>query len=284
MFKCINCKREFKYSQGLAGHLGSNHECKKAKELYYENYLKENGDEIKKLYIEGYSPRELIVKFPIEKYSKPNDYHGFDIIYEYLKRENVYQKYEERYSNSKFVKRKLQNTQKTSIENWGVDNPSKNEEIKNKKVKDKENPFATYQFQILKYIKGQCIHPDENSRFEEYRRKINKITNKNKKKLEEIYDGICYYSGIKITRSKKADCNMLTIASIDHKISVLRGFEKNIPPEEIGDIKNLCWCAKIVNSIKGTRTEAEFANDGCLKRIAKISDFLNKKTEGTNED
>ena len=43
--------------------------------------------------------------------------------------------------------------------------------------------------------------------------------------------------------------------SLDHKVSILYGFENGIPPEEISDLKNLCITKRSLNSSKGFKTE-----------------------------
>lgn len=50
--------------------------------------------------------------------------------------------------------------------------------------------------------------------------------------------------------------------TVDHKVSVIRGFKDDIDPKIIGGIGNLCVCSQRVNSRKSYRTMVEFQKEG----------------------
>lgn len=66
---------------------------------------------------------------------------------------------------------------------------------------------------------------------------------KNKLKIPQT----CYYTNIPFDMSKY---NGDWYPSIDHKTSILFGFLNNISPDDIASEKNLCYCARLVNSVK----------------------------------
>lgn len=94
--------------------------------------------------------------------------------------------------------------------------------------------------------------------WEIYRKLVRKITNRNRNKLIEDWDGLDYYDGEYIKENfdiKHTDCDFPTL---DHKISIIYGFNNNIPAEEIGEISNLCMTKRGINSSKSFLTEEDY--------------------------
>lgn len=82
--------------------------------------------------------------------------------------------------------------------------------------------------------------------------------NSNKKKLIEEWNGFDYYDGEYIKENFDVKHTDYDFPTIDHKISIIYGFKNNIPPEEIGDLSNLCMTKKGINSSKSFLTEENY--------------------------
>jgi hypothetical protein len=124
--------------------------------------------------------------------------------------------------------------------------PMRNIEIKNKIIKKGK---------ITKIERGLSIPDEQLTEWELYRRIVRNITNRNKKKLMENWDGFDYYDGEYIKDNFNIKHTDYDFPTMDHKISIIYGFKNNIPPEDIGDISNLCITKKGINSSKSFLTE-----------------------------
>ena len=117
-----------------------------------------------------------------------------------------------------------------------------------------------------KVQKGIWIADDMLDNFSLYRRLVKKETNKWKSKLFDSWDGLDYYTGIKLITNDEFRITHSNIhvnrnklqPTIDHKISVYNGFINNIDPSIIGDINNLCVCSKTINSTKNRLSEKQY--------------------------
>jgi hypothetical protein len=133
----------------------------------------------------------------------------------------------------------------TCIERYGVDNVIKVDFIVSKMIE-------------TNILRGNYISDELLSEFYVYKKMVRKITNRNKNKLVENWDGYDYYDGEYIKDNfslKHIDVNYPTI---DHKISIFYGFMNDILFEEIGNINNLCFTKRSINSSKGRKIEKEF--------------------------
>jgi hypothetical protein len=133
----------------------------------------------------------------------------------------------------------------TCLERYGVENVSQVEHIYDKIIKSKVD-------------NGQIIPIESISKWEIYKRKVKKITNKNKSNLYENWDGIDYYDGENILKYLSLSHSNRNYPTIDHKISLYFGFANNISPEIIGSIDNLCLTKRYINCMKGKLIEEEF--------------------------
>lgn len=164
------------------------------------------------------------------------------------------------------------------IKNYGVDNPFKSEEVQIKALTNKiqkygngcniekyketclkkygvDNFNKTRKFRKYMESIGKWVSLKTLTKFEKYRRAVNKETRKNKKNLFALWNGLCYYTNKKlITLNEWREMNNNLSPSrnslhptIDHKISIVHGFVNSISPEIIGGLDNLCICARYVN-------------------------------------
>lgn len=99
--------------------------------------------------------------------------------------------------------------------------------------------------------------------YKSYRRVVDNFTNQNKKTLFENWNGFDYYDGEFIRIYLDLDSNDQKYPSIDHKISVLYGYNNNIPPEKIANFENLCMTKRKNNSLKSSLNELDY-----LKKIS----------------
>lgn len=102
------------------------------------------------------------------------------------------------------------------------------------------------------------------SDWEIYRKLVRKITNRNRKKLIEDWNGLDYYDGENIKENFDMKHTDYGYPTVDHKISIIYGFKNGISPEEIGDISNLCITKKGINSSKSFLTEEDYNRKGQL--------------------
>jgi hypothetical protein len=210
---------------------------------------------------------------------------------------NSFQKFTQNYNRSKSYNCKSCNNitlKKTFLKEFGVDNPSKLEDINNKRkstclekygneyaiscdmVKSKINDTMIERYgghqsrnkeimnkiiknsKITKIERGLIIPDHKLSEWELYRRNVRRITENNKNRLFESWNGIDYYDGEYIKDNFNLEHINISYPTIDHKISVIHGFKNNIPFEIIGDIKNLCITKRGNNSSKSGLTEDEY--------------------------
>ena len=154
----------------------------------------------------------------------------------------------------------------TNLKNWGVENVFQSEKIK-EKIKQTcldrygvENVFQSVE--IIEKIRKTNIEnghwSDNINEFEKYRNKVDGLTRKVKRELLESWDGYDFYDKEYIRDSFDLNCNSPNYPTIDHKDSVLYGYLNGISPEEISKIDNLCITKLGINSSKGHECHEEF--------------------------
>ena len=148
--------------------------------------------------------------------------------------------------NSEYSKEK---TKKTTFERYGVDHPMKSSEFKFKGVKKSNN---------TKIKRGLIICEEELTNWHLYRKKVRRLTERNRKVLFENWNGIDFYDGELIIDNFIYRHTDTRFPTIDHKISILYGFQNNLEPEIIAGIDNLCITKKSNNSSKSFLTEKDF--------------------------
>lgn len=154
---------------------------------------------------------------------------------------------------------------KISESRIGDKNPAKKTEVK-EKIRNtvnnlyKENPEYKEKISksLLKYFSENKNPLEKIDAFKEYRRIVDNLTSRNKKKLYEEWNGYDYYDGEYIMCNLSIHFNNDNYPSIDHKISVYNGFIENIDAKIVGDITNLCITKRKNNSKKGILNEEQF--------------------------
>jgi hypothetical protein len=183
---------------------------------------------------------------------------------------------------------------KTFIEKYGVDNPSKLDHINEKRKKSclekynseyainsdlvknkikeillkKYNGHQTYNKEILKNIikksiitkikRNLIVDPKELNDWDLYKRIVRRLTEQNRKKIFDEWDGLDYYDNEYIKENFKLKHIDPNYPTLDHKISVIYGFNNCILPSVISDIDNLCITKKFINSKKSYKNEHDF--------------------------
>ena len=149
-----------------------------------------------------------------------------------------------------FKSKEVQDIIKTILlEKYGVDNIFKNEEIiKIIKIKSEKTRIE----------KGLQTSTNDKTKYQKYRNKISNLTNKNKIKLFEKWDGLDFYDKSYIKENLHLHYNDDKYPTIDHKISVLYGFLNKISAKKISALENLCITKRSINSKKGAKCHQEF--------------------------
>jgi len=156
------------------------------------------------------------------------------------------------------------NNRNTTIKNrYGVDNVFKLPAIKDKAKETIYKKYGVYNIAYSNYkrvvmvAQGHWLPKEARSDFANYKLAVQQETRRWARVLVEdwmLFMGVCYYTREKL----HLDQGRGKQPSIDHKISVLYGYQNNIPPENIGHVDNLCVCSVSINAIKNYRTEEEF--------------------------
>jgi hypothetical protein len=167
----------------------------------------------------------------------------------------------------------------TLLEKFGVDSFSKTSEFKhiiqNKKTeivqKIKNTCLEKYGVEWISYIdefiqksietrkkSGNIIPPEKLTEFQIYKKQVRTITNRNKKRLFEEWNGCDYYDGEFIQGYFAYSSKHRLYPTIDHKISCLYGFLNDISVEIVGDLSNLCITKKFINCAKRELVEEVF--------------------------
>lgn len=178
----------------------------------------------------------------------------------------------ENVSYSDIIKNKKK---QTNLKNWGVENVFQSEIIKDK---SKQTNLKKYGFlhpnqsQIIKdktlykrLKSGNIINPVYHTEYSLYRKNVLMITRKFKKELFEKWNGLDYYDNEYIKDYLKLSSNDKKYPTIDHKISILEGFNKKIDFKIIGDISNLCLTKRKINSSKNSKCHIIFIKENNFK-------------------
>lgn len=132
----------------------------------------------------------------------------------------------------------------TNIEKYGCEYPMQNDDIKNLSLRNR--------LLIDKPLKSI------NLEYETYKNDVRRLTNRNKNKLFEKWDGYDFYDGEYIKNYQNLDSNDRKYPTVDHKISKYHGYLNKIQPEIISNIDNLCITKRTINSHKNFKTEEQF--------------------------
>jgi hypothetical protein len=258
MPSCPHCNKSFAAQKSL-----SSHRCKESK-AYKIAMLQQNKEEIIELFVEKYwSVQDIAGKFGTTHLSIAN----------FLKSNGI------EYDRDVILSRRVYavaRSKETFIKKYGVDNPSKNSDIKDKVKTTCINKYGStnggwsIDSQVKHFIMGKTPDPNNKEDYDAYVDKVSRLTKINRKSVP--YSGWCYYSGAEVNLGKH--WNHPFRATLDHKIPVLIGFAQGIPPEQIASINNLVWCCKLLNVYKGSMTEEQFKNSGIIERFMQYESYL----------
>jgi hypothetical protein len=166
----------------------------------------------------------------------------------------------------------LERTKKTNNDLYGVDHPMKSKIIRDKLTKTfiekygVEHPMKIKEFALKagesslksKIKKGISVDRSDITKWINYNRMVRKLTHRNKKELFEKWNGFDYYDNEYILDYLLFEYTHENYPCVDHKISILYGFQNNIPIEEISDINNLCVTKRSINSKKKSSNAEDF--------------------------
>ena len=160
-------------------------------------------------------------------------------------------------SSSQIIKNKKK---ETNLKNWGVENVFQNEEIKNKnrkKIFDKYGDYYTRtqeyrdKSELTRKKKNSKIFDEEKIDFKKYKRLVRSYTRMSRKKLFENWDGLDFYDSENLNENFIFNpAKSSKYPTIDHKISIFKGFKNMINLDIIGGIDNLCITKRSNNSSK----------------------------------
>ena len=167
---------------------------------------------------------------------------------------------DENYCNSDKIKKTIfdkyggydyqqRQTKRAVLEEYGVD-----------------NFFKTEQFREAMEDEGKWVSLDLLSKFEKYRREVNKETRKWREELFLKWDGRDFYNGDKLITYKEWKrinpeihvSNNKLQPTVDHKVSIVYGFNNSIDAKVIGNIDNLCICSRDTNVRKNYKTNRQY--------------------------
>ena len=152
----------------------------------------------------------------------------------------------------------------TFLTKYGVDNVAKLDSMKDhlREINKQNKDVWQGKCELLMWVRGRGVHPKDKINFKEYKALCLSMTNNNKSKM--IDTSSCFYTNIKFNDRKYNSWNS---KSIDHKISILGGFQLGMTPDEIGDVNNLVYCLRLVNSVKRELSSEEFVSSGMIEKI-----------------
>jgi len=179
-------------------------------------------------------------KYICEK-CRHNDFLNYNTTKKELMKVNRLKSTQEKYGvdnvfQLEYVKDKMK---ETFIINYGFDHYSKNDEYKEKQ-------------KHIRIKNGTQIPDDKMSEFDKYKKKVHYHTRKYLKILYETWNGLDYYDNENILENKKLHFNDDNYPTVDHKISIKKGFQNNIEASKIGNLDNLCITKRYYNLSKGS--------------------------------
>ncbi len=120
---------------------------------------------------------------------------------------------------------------------------------------------------------GHWVAKEHTASFKAYRREVMLRAKKDRDKILHA-DSVCYYTGLKLVsmvefRKTHPGAHYRSnplLPSVDHKISILRGFLDGLSIDDISNLSNLCPCALAVNREKNNKNENEYQySDGNVR-------------------
>lgn len=208
-------------------------------------------DQREKTNIERYGAKNVLSK-GTEKYHKRNktvkEKYGVDNVFqipEIIEKITSDELYLERYNM-----RRKELISKNSKKYWNSLTKEKRREIL-------KNFFSKETFDKIRETKiktGSFLSDDKLTDFQKYRNKCRRLTKLNINTLIDSWDGFDFYDNEFILLNFNLSHTDPNYPTIDHKISIFEGFNRNIDPKDICDINNLCMTKRTINSSKGVKS------------------------------
>ena len=186
------------------------------------------------------STQDKIRQTNLEKYGF--EYTAFNIQIQEKTKQTCLKKYGTEYPLQN--KEIIEKSKKSCIERYGVDNILKCKDIQ-QKIK---NTLVS---------KGLIISTTD---FELYKNDVRRITRMNSEELFNNWNGLDYYTDECIKENFSLNSNSKNYPTIDHRFSIVYGFNNKIDANIIGSIDNLCITTRSNNSKKSSKIEKDFKN------------------------
>ena len=148
----------------------------------------------------------------------------------------------------------------TTYKNYGVDHTFQSDINKEKRVNSMFEKYGVFHNSQLDSYKKMRMKDalEYNLEYRKYRNHVRRVTKISKIKLFENWNGYDYYDNEYIKENLNLNWFDGLYPSVDHKNSVIYGYINNITPEILGDIDNLCITKRCINSSKNKKIENEF--------------------------
>jgi hypothetical protein len=227
---------------------GSKHkrDCKVLQKIRNDFYY-EKEQEIIDHYKTHYSITKIIRDFTVNG----RDFLQRDKIEKILKDAGIY----EGMYGENYLKKKVEVTQKSLSDRYGVINPG--QLVDGGWTKQNKIPYKKFVF----------LDDD----FKIYKEKVSKITKENTSKI--VPPRFCEYTGILFADEEgPTNPNDPRKRSIDHTVPIVVCYLNNISVEYAGSIDNIKFVLKFVNSIKGNSLEESFSPIALKIRKALINE------------
>ena len=155
-------------------------------------------------------------------------------------------------------------TKEKSLKLYGVEIPCTSLDSKKKRKQTNlekygsENIFQSIEFKkkmkIYKSENNLTIPPELDNEWNIYKNDVRRFTRMFKEELYNNWNGFDFYDNEFIQKYLTLHHNDKKYPTIDHKISIFDGFNKGIPADIIGDIKNLSITKRTINSSKNLKS------------------------------
>ena len=227
--------------------------------------LEKNKDEINQKRRDSWTDEKIEVANNIRRETNLEKYGYENVFQSPIIRDKIETSCLEKYNTlracqSKEVKDKIK---QTNLEKYGTTCSIQGKEAINKAKETSQRKYSSDYYLGSKIRKqkmedsGKWRSAKDKPEYQKYSELVWKETRKWVKQLFKNWDGMCYYTNVKLS-TDKTDSNNKLYRVIEHKTSIFYGFKNNIDPNIVGNIDNLCICSKSANNRKCSKCEHEF--------------------------
>lgn len=151
--------------------------------------------------------------------------------------------------SGKGLTRSIESRLKYSLSKMGDKNPAKENDVRDKISRT-----------LIKYFNENpnYVSREQLDEYKIFRKDVENLTRRNKKYLLENWNGMDYYDLEYIEKNFELEYNDECYPTIDHKISILKGFKSGMSYKDIANIDNLCITKRKLNIMKANHDELEF--------------------------